>query len=218
MARRIIEKGLIVGALFFFVIAALAIVCLWGPKRRGPDKYGPDFAGPEGRQQSIAMVRDARRHPWSFRKERSSRTSVGVASVPLLLELLGTALDSGLTVQGALRAVAHIAEPGIQGHLLRVVAGLEIGASWHSSWEGNTTRGDVAQIHDALSFGAVTGASAAPLLYAEAQRSRRSASRRAEKRAAALGVKLVLPLGLCSLPAFIALGIVPVVMAMIPRF
>ena len=138
--------------------------------------------------------------------------------MPLLLELLGTALDSGLTVQGALRAVANVAESDIQARLLRVVAGLEIGASWQNSWEGNATRGDVAQIHDALSFGALTGASSAPLLYAEAQRSRRFASRSAEKRAAALGVKLVLPLGLCSLPAFIALGIVPVVMAMIPSF
>lgn len=218
MARLISEKGLIVGALFVFIMAALAILCLWGSKRRGPEKYGPDFDGPEGRQQNSTMVRDARHRPWPFRRKGSSRTSSGVASVSLLLELLGTALDSGLTVQGALRAVAHVAEPGIQGHLLRVVAGLEIGASWHSSWEGNTTRGDVAQIHDALSFGAVTGASAAPLLYAEAQRSHRAASRSAEKRAAALGVKLVLPLGLCSLPAFIALGIVPVVMAMIPRF
>ncbi|ALV46992.1 hypothetical protein MB46_17410 [Arthrobacter alpinus] len=141
-----------------------------------------------------------------------------MASVPLLLELLGTALDSGMTVQGALRAVAYVAESDIQTRLLRVVAGLEIGASWQNSWEGNTSRRDVAQIHDALSFGALTGASSAPLLYAEALRSRRAASRSAEKRAAALGVKLVLPLGLCSLPAFIALGIVPVVMAMIPSF
>ncbi|MFQ4150118.1 type II secretion system F family protein [Arthrobacter sp. LAPM80] len=137
--------------------------------------------------------------------------------MPLLLQLLGTALDSGLTVQGALGTVAGISAPGIRDSLLRVVAGLEIGASWQNSWDGNTVRADVAQIHDALSFGALTGASAAPLLYAEARRCRTAASRHAEKRAAALGVKLVLPLGLCSLPAFIALGIVPVVMAMIPK-
>ncbi|WP_269938674.1 type II secretion system F family protein [Arthrobacter sp. HY1533] len=138
--------------------------------------------------------------------------------MPLLLELLGAALDSGLTVQGALRVVANVADLGIREGLLRVVAGLEIGASWQSSWEGSLGRGDIARIHEALSFGALTGAPAAPILYAEAQQHRTAAGRLAEKRAAALGVKLVLPLGLCSLPAFIALGIVPVVVAMVPAF
>ncbi len=40
--------------------------------------------------------------------------------------------------------------------------------------------------------------------------------RGAERRAAALGVRLVVPLGLCSLPAFVCLGIVPVLLAMLP--
>ena len=35
--------------------------------------------------------------------------------------------------------------------------------------------------------------------------------------AAALGVTLVIPLGLCSLPAFVCLGIVPVLLAMVPH-
>lgn len=141
-----------------------------------------------------------------------------VTSVPLLLEFLGTALDAGLTLPSALRVVAAVAEHDMRESLLRVVAGMEIGASWQDSWAGNFLRSDVAQIHEALSFGALTGASAAPLLYAEAKQCRVAAARSAEKRAAALGVKLVLPLGLCSLPAFIALGVVPVVMAMIPTF
>ena len=131
---------------------------------------------------------------------------------------MGTSLDAGLTVQGALRVVATVADEQIQGRLLRVAAGLEIGASWDNSWEGNVEHADVACIHEALSFGALTGASAAPLLYAQAGQNRSAAGRAAEKRAATLGVKLVLPLGLCSLPAFIALGIVPVVMAMVPEF
>lgn len=142
----------------------------------------------------------------------------GVSSVPLLLDLLGTSLDAGLTVQGALRVVAGVADKQVQGNLLRVVAGLEIGASWNNAWEGNLGNPDVVRIHEALTFAALTGASAAPLLYAEAQHSRIAAGRAAEKRAATLGVKLVLPLGLCSLPAFIALGIAPVVMAMVPQF
>lgn len=206
------------GAALVLVLAALAAFCLWGASPGGTSREmhfraknrnsgnavideGPGMRGLAGGQGSAAPVAPG-----------------GVSSVPLLLELLGSALDSGLTVQNALRVVAAVSEPGLRGSLLRVVAGLEIGASWHNSWEGNLARSELAQIHDALSFGALTGASAAPLLYAEAKQCRTAAARTAEKRAAALGVKLVLPLGLCSLPAFIALGVVPVVMAMIPDF
>ena len=180
------------GTLMMLFIAASASVVLWGqspPVRPGPEAPGN---GP------------------------TPGLSSDVASVPLLLELLGTALDSGLTIQGALQVVAEVAEAKTHTKLLQVVAGLRIGASWQDSWAGSRDDEDIEQIHDALSFGALTGASAAPLLYAQARRYRTAATRDAQKRAAALGVKLVLPLGLCSLPAFIAVGVVPVVMAMIP--
>lgn len=142
----------------------------------------------------------------------------GVVKVPLLLDLLGTTLESGLTIQNGLHVVAAVSGSGIREALLRVAAALEIGISWHDAWEGNTGNSELAQLHAALSFGALTGAGAAPLLYAEAAHLRKAGGRQAEKRAAALGVKLVLPLGLCSLPAFVALGIVPVVIAMVPAF
>lgn len=202
-------------AVLVFVLSALAVLSMWG----GP--AGMDGGGlvacaqrrstnPGGRTAAGSAIGSGR--------AATPSPSSGVASVPLLLELLGTALESGLTVQGALRVVAGVAEPRVRGCLLQVVAGLEIGASWDDSWDGKLLRADMIQIHDALSFGALTGASVAPLLYAEAQQCRRMAGRFAEKRAAALGVKLVLPLGLCALPAFIALGVIPVVMAMIPQF
>ncbi|MEV8145310.1 type II secretion system F family protein [Specibacter sp. NPDC078709] len=148
----------------------------------------------------------------------TGNSNSGVGKVPLLLDLLGTALESGLTIQNGLQVVAEVSGSGIREALLRVAAGLEIGASWHDAWEGNTGSSELAQLHAALSFGALTGAGAAPLLYAEAAHLRKAGGRQAEKRAAALGVKLVLPLGLCSLPAFVALGIVPVVIAMVPAF
>lgn len=187
------------GTVLAFLFAALAALCLWGPA---------SVCGSAWSWKTDASL--------DLLVESTSPSDAGVSSVPLLLELLGTALESGLTLQGALKVVANVADEGIRDSLLRVVAGLDIGASWLTSWEGNLVRDDVASIHEALNFAALTGASAAPLLYAEAQQRRTADGRTAEKRAAALGVKLVLPLGLCSLPAFIALGIVPVVIAMVP--
>lgn len=208
------------GSILVFAFLLLASWCLWGASpvdamRAHGQQETPWPRGRDARGEMVAP-RPAHHKYRGHQRGRSDDPAAGITEVPLLLELLGTALDAGLTVQGALHLVAGVSAQPIRESLLRVVAGLEIGASWHNAWEGNVDRSDVAQIHAALSFGALTGAAAAPLLYAQAQQYRRSASRQAEKRAAALGVKLVVPLGLCSLPAFIALGVVPVVMAMIP--
>ncbi|WP_104086290.1 type II secretion system F family protein [Arthrobacter sp. GMC3] len=142
----------------------------------------------------------------------------GIADVPLLLELLGAALDAGLSIPWALRLVAGVATSPIRESLSHVVAGLEMGASWDHSWAGSRDTAELAALHSALGFAAMTGTPAAPLLYAEARQRRRQSHRDAEKRASALGVKLVIPLGLCSLPAFVCLGVIPVVVAMIPAF
>jgi len=146
----------------------------------------------------------------------AGRHGQGLADVPLLLELLAAALDAGLPIPWALRLVAGVASEPIREALDKVVAGLQMGASWEHAWEGAGGVGQAEQIQGALSFAALTGAPAAPLLFAEARQRRRQQQRDAEKRAAALGVKLVVPLGLCSLPAFVCLGIVPVVVAMVP--
>lgn len=156
------------------------------------------------------------------------QSGAGIRDVPLLLELLAAASEAGMTLAGALGIVSEVASAEIRQPLRRVVAGLEMGASWEHSWAGaqgmggaktgSGTRGasEVERLREALSFSALTGASAAPLLYSEAAQIRRQNKREAEAKASALGVKLVIPLGLCSLPAFICLGIVPVVIAMIP--
>lgn len=65
-----------------------------------------------------------------------------------------------------------------------------------------------------LAFAVRTGAPAARMLRAEALAVRRRTRREAEKRASSLGVRLVLPLGLCSLPALICLGVLPVLIGL----
>lgn len=142
----------------------------------------------------------------------------GIDDVPLLLELLAAASDAGMSLVAALRSVSQVASCDVRDGLLRVITGLEIGASWEHSWAAATGNNAVESIGDALRFGAMTGAPAAPLMYAQARTLRKAQQRAAEKKAATLSVKLVVPLGLCSLPAFVALGIIPVVIAMLPSF
>lgn len=67
----------------------------------------------------------------------------------------------------------------------------------------------------AVAFAQRAGVPVAALLRAEARESRRDAQAAVRLRIAALGTRLLLPLGLCVLPAFVALGVAPLLLAMI---
>jgi hypothetical protein len=87
-----------------------------------------------------------------------------------------------------------------------------LGAPWDVAWTGASAgaRAVAASLEPAWT----AGASPVPLLRTAADRLR--SRRRAETRAAAgrLGVQLVLPLGLCYLPAFVLVGLVPVLVSL----
>lgn len=164
----------------------------------------------------------------------SSDTSTGLRDPAMVLELVAAMLQSGSGLGRALELVAAVAADDIRGPLRPVVSALAIGADWDTAWGSNSRTSnsgfsrrhpreggshrhpDILLLRDALAFAAYTGAPSAAILYAQAARIRRDRFRLAEKRAAALGVKLVIPLGLCSLPAFICLGVVPVLLALVP--
>jgi len=61
----------------------------------------------------------------------------------------------------------------------------------------------------------LAGVPARQLLRSEAEAVRRAAGSAAEERAAALTVRLMLPLGLCVLPAFVLLGVVPMLITVV---
>lgn len=141
----------------------------------------------------------------------------GLRDPAMMLELVAAMLDAGCGIGRSLELVAAAASPSYRNSLRPVVAALAIGADWETSWrssEGHSA--EVLALRDALGFAALTGAPSSAILYAQAARMRRERFRAAEKRAASLSVKLVIPLGLCSLPAFICLGIVPVLLALVP--
>lgn len=148
---------------------------------------------------------------------RAGHPGEGLADTAMMLELIGTMLDSGAGVGRSLQLVTACASPEYARSLRPVVSALAIGADWATAWSSSVVvSAELLELRDALGFAALTGAPSSAILYAQAARMRRERFRAAEKRAAALGVKLVIPLGLCSLPAFVCLGVVPVLLAMIP--
>jgi pilus assembly protein TadC len=141
----------------------------------------------------------------------------GLRDTAMMLELVAAMLDAGSGIGRSLELVAASASKDYSTALRPVVSALAIGADWETAWRSSEVRlPEILELRDALGFAALTGAPSSAILYAQAARLRRERFRAAEKRAASLGVKLVIPLGLCSLPAFICLGVVPVLLALVP--
>ncbi|NEM92188.1 type II secretion system F family protein [Galbitalea soli] len=67
----------------------------------------------------------------------------------------------------------------------------------------------------ALDFSRRAGVPAAELLRAEAREQRRAARSEAQRRAQALSARMMLPMGLCVLPAFMLLGVAPLVISVV---
>lgn len=141
----------------------------------------------------------------------------GLRDTAMMLELVAAMLDAGSGIGRSLELVAAAASPEYRRSLRPVVGAMAIGADWETAWRSSEARSpEILALRDALGFAALTGAPSSAILYAQAARMRRERFRSAEKRAASLSVKLVIPLGLCSLPAFICLGVVPVLLALVP--
>lgn len=143
---------------------------------------------------------------------RGRRPTGGSATVSpaLLLELVDAAVSTGAALPRALGAVA-VALPGEQGDALaRVASSLELGATWDIAWASAPGLLDTRR---ALAVAWETGAAPGPALGAAADRLRRESRSQAREAAARLGVHLVLPLGVCFLPAFVLLGLAPVVLS-----
>ncbi|WP_154796897.1 type II secretion system F family protein [Occultella kanbiaonis] len=142
---------------------------------------------------------------------RRHRESGPVVDPAVVLDLLDAALTAGVSIPAALDALGH-ALPAEQGEPLRRVAGaLRLGADWDQAWLG--VDDGWAAVSRALAPAWCDGVAPGAGLRqaAEGVRARRGAS--AREAAARLGVQLVLPLGLCLLPSFILLGLVPVLLS-----
>lgn len=148
--------------------------------------------------------------------------AVGIRDPALMLDLAAAMLEAGQPVESVLNILARPCTPGVRTAVRRAAAALGLGAQWDAAWdlaaEGipRAEREVVIELAAALTFAASTGAPSAQLLYAHAAQYRRRRNRAAEQRAASLGVKLVVPLGVCALPAFVCLGIMPVLFALVP--
>ncbi|NMM16126.1 MAG: secretion system protein [Cellulomonas sp.] len=136
--------------------------------------------------------------------------------VVLLLDLLDMAVTAGAGVPRALEAVGEAVGGADGERLTRVSVELLLGAPWSAAWAG--TSDGLRPVAECLEAAWVHGAAPGPALRARAGVIRRDRRRAAREAAGRLGVHLVLPLGLCFLPAFVLLGLVPVMVSLASGF
>jgi Type II secretion system (T2SS), protein F len=129
--------------------------------------------------------------------------------VAVLLDLVAAALAAGLptanAVQEAFIATGGPAPPPV----LAAVRSMTRGTAVDQAWAG--TPSDYRPLVRALRLAERSGAAVGPLIRATAADERAARARVAQVAARRLGVRLVLPLGLTTLPAFLLLGVLPIV-------
>lgn len=126
------------------------------------------------------------------------------------IDLACAVISAGASVPSALISLDKaLAEEKEETGLGRVAHLLLMGARWDEAWEGVQER--FTPLRDSLAPAWLSGAAPLPLLERSAESIRQSRARTAREAASELGAKLVLPLGLCFLPAFIFFGVVPVI-------
>ena len=139
-------------------------------------------------------------------------SNVPPVDTALVLELLAAQLRAGLA---PLAALGTLAEALNSRALHTVCQRLQMGSNWGSAWSGSAA-GTFGELRDALAPAYTGGAPSTALLLSLADAHRLSERRAAERAAGKLSVALVVPLGLCSLPAFICLGIMPILISLLP--
>ena len=149
--------------------------------------------------------------PAGVRRERQ----LASAALPFALDLLAAALRAGQPVPGAVALVAAGVDGPLGGRLERVSLALHSGAAPAQAWAPVAELPGGQRLATVVVRSADSGAALASACGRLADDLRGYATTRAQARAQRAGVLLVLPLGLCFLPAFVVAGVLPVIVAVV---
>ena len=142
----------------------------------------------------------------------STRRVVPVAEVAGVIDLLALTLRGGAGLVEAMEAVATRVGGPLGLHLQTVAAARRWGVEDATAWASIPSAWRPAA--RALRMAATAGVPPADVLARAAEEVRRAEQQRLEVATATLGVRIVLPLGLVFLPAFVLTTVVPIVLAL----
>lgn len=188
----------------------------WGAAVLGATAAGVLVGGWPGLATGVVLVVPLARLLGRVRGPAARRDQLrAAADLPYLVDLLAAALRAGLPLDGAVRVVATADAGPVAERLSKVARSLELGLPPAQAWTPMSDLPGGPRVVAAVSRSAESGAALAGAFgrLAEQLRSGRMAAVDAAARRA--GVLVVLPLGLCFLPAFVFAGVVPVIVAVL---
>lgn len=148
---------------------------------------------------------------WSPAEVRR-RDLVVQAELPGVCTLLAVCLEAGLPLRNAVTAVAEGSHGQMSSLLRRLDASVRLGVPEADAWlELGEAQPAFSALARELGHAADSGIALAPVLRHHAHEAQRAAHGAAEARARKAGVSSVVPLMVCVLPAFILIGVVPIV-------
>ncbi|WP_457032013.1 type II secretion system F family protein [Kitasatospora sp. P5_F3] len=139
--------------------------------------------------------------------------------LPLAAELLAACLGASSSPAAAAAAVADSVDQPMSGRLAGVAAELALGAPPEVCWDRlGVDCPPLAPLARCLVRTSVSGSPPMAPLVGLAHAQRAAAGRAAHARVRRAGVLATAPLGVCFLPAFVLIGVVPVVMGLTALF
>lgn len=195
--------------------AAVAAVLVWPSPQRPRWTLATPRPSRQGPAEDAATGAEVPRSPAAGAGVRALRRPSGsphASLVPEALELVALALAGGSSVASAARTVADTLPGRLGDELAAVAEALRRGEDAASAWAAAGPHWSTAQRSLDLAEGA--GIPPADALVQGARDLRRDAVADVETASARLGVRLVVPLGLFYLPAFVLTTVTPVVLAL----
>jgi Flp pilus assembly protein TadB len=137
--------------------------------------------------------------------------------IPMTADLMAACLTAGAGIADALSAALAAAGPWLRTRGAPVVGALRAGSPAEEAWADWLTDDQLAPIARTSMRTSGSGAAAASELVRVAARLRAAVRAQRQQRVARAAVWIVFPLGLCFLPAFVAVGVVPLVVSLVEQ-
>lgn len=183
----------VAGIAVALVLSSLPGVLVGGAVAVGLDRLLPRLESPQVRAERAARERE----------------------MPATLDLLAVTLRAGLPVDTAIELAADACAGPLTDDLRHIAASTRLGAGAAAAWAPYAADPVWGPIARAVRRSAASGSALAATFERVAQERRTARAQRAEAAAKRASVLAMAPLGLCFLPAFICIGIIPVVVGLL---
>ena len=157
---------------------------------------------------------------WAARRRNGRRKTDRdvVRELPETLDLLAVCLEAGAPMTNAIATVAEVSPSATAAILHGIDAQLQVGRDPQDAWGSLADHPDWGPPARDAARSARSGTSLVECLRVHADEARRRRREQETKQARSVGVKSVQPLALCFLPAFVLIGVVPLVASLLGTF